>query len=251
MATKGCCSNTGCSCVIKAGAGIIVRGSGSTLDPYRIENGAAALSDTLQIQDTPTLNLRVVGTGREGDPMIISGDATVKVEQLADIDDPMGPVPGDVLTRVADGNGGHWEFRPPPPTPAGAVNATNGIIGIGSSETPLEVAVSGVWGQGPLAGAGSDSTVGLATYIDSAGQLRVEPPQETTVTWGGITGKPTTFPPSAHTHTWDQITEKPTVFPVSMGGTGGTTKATARNGIGVYVQSGTPSGASTNDLWFW
>jgi hypothetical protein len=36
---------------------------------------------------------------------------------------------------------------------------------------------------------------------------------------------------------------------VAKGGTGGTTKATGRNGLGIFVQPGTPSGAAAGDIW--
>jgi hypothetical protein len=39
------------------------------------------------------------------------------------------------------------------------------------------------------------------------------------------------------------------VVPVAKGGTNGTTVPTARNGIGVFVQAGTPTAVSTGDIW--
>ena len=44
------------------------------------------------------------------------------------------------------------------------------------------------------------------------------------------------------------IDRLPTIT-VAKGGTGGTTKATGRNGLGIFVQSAQPSGAATGDLW--
>lgn len=35
------------------------------------------------------------------------------------------------------------------------------------------------------------------------------------VSWGSVTGKPSTFPPSSHTHPWGEVTGKPTEFPPS------------------------------------
>lgn len=41
-------------------------------------------------------------------------------------------------------------------------------------------------------------------------------------------------------------------LPLARGGTGGTTTATARTGIGIFVQSGDPgTAAATGDLWIW
>jgi hypothetical protein len=45
-----------------------------------------------------------------------------------------------------------------------------------------------------------------------------------------------------------ELTQLPTIT-VEKGGTGGTTKATGRNGLGVFVQSDEPTGAATGDLW--
>lgn len=38
--------------------------------------------------------------------------------------------------------------------------------------------------------------------------------------------------------------------PVARGGTGGTTRATARSGIGITVGSAAPSNPQVGDLWF-
>lgn len=56
--------------------------------------------------------------------------------------------------------------------------------------------------------------------------------------WADITGKPATFTPSTHTHS-DLATSITSLQ---------TAAAAAPH---VYVQSGTPSGASSGDLWFW
>src|SRR5690625_4441098 len=40
-------------------------------------------------------------------------------------------------------------------------------------------------------------------------------------------------------------------LPVSRGGTGGTSKSAGRNGLGIFVQSSRPSGASSGDLRAW
>lgn len=50
-------------------------------------------------------------------------------------------------------------------------------------------------------------------------------------------------------HSTDKLTSG--TLPIARGGTNGTTKATARNGIGIYVQEATPTGMAAGDLWFW
>jgi len=47
------------------------------------------------------------------------------------------------------------------------------------------------------------------------------------------------------------VSDRLPVVPLSKGGTGGTTRATARNGIGVFVQEAQPSSPSVGDLWAW
>ena len=45
-----------------------------------------------------------------------------------------------------------------------------------------------------------------------------------------------------------------TPLSVTNGGTGGSNKATARTGIGIYVQdpaNGNPVGANAGDIWLW
>lgn len=54
---------------------------------------------------------------------------------------------------------------------------------------------------------------------------------------------------AGHTHDASAITTGS--LAVTNGGTGGTTRATAKAGIGVYVQSTAPSSPQSGDLWFW
>jgi hypothetical protein len=203
------CGDESCSCLVQAGDGIQVSGSGTQSNPYIITSDLPDFSQSLSVRDTATINLTLSGSGREADPFVLSGTSSLKMTDLSDVADPEGgPIVGDVPVWVGAGVLGHWEFRAPPPAPAGAVNATGGIIGIGSGDDPLKVAVSGVWGVGDLSGLGADTTIGLETYIDVSGKLRVQPPPAGTVDWGSVTGKPTSFAPSAHTHTASQITDQ-------------------------------------------
>lgn len=41
------------------------------------------------------------------------------------------------------------------------------------------------------------------------------------------------------------------VVPVTKGGTGGTTRTTAKSGIGIYIQPDEPANPQNNDLWIW
>lgn len=62
------------------------------------------------------------------------------------------------------------------------------------------------------------------------------------VAWGEITGKPATFTPSAHEHTIADITD------IANASVANADKVGGRR---IFVQSGTPSGAQSGDLWFW
>lgn len=58
-------------------------------------------------------------------------------------------------------------------------------------------------------------TVSYLTDISSVIALTEPAQTKFPVSWGEVTGKPTTFPPSSHTHTKSQITDFPTSMPAS------------------------------------
>lgn len=58
-------------------------------------------------------------------------------------------------------------------------------------------------------------TVSYLTDISSVTALTEPAQTKFPVSWGEVTGKPTTFPPSSHTHTKSQITDFPTSMPAS------------------------------------
>ncbi len=209
------CGQQACSCILQNGEGIEVTGSGTDTDPYVITATLTNLGQFLRVIDTPSVNLTLTGTGTEDDPLELRANSTLALTQLSDVDDPSGgPAVGEVPVWVGAGSAGHWEFQAPPITPAGSTNATNGITGTGSVGDPLKAANSGVWGSGDLAGLGSDSTIGLDIYIDSAGKLRAHP--IATADWNTMINKPSSFPPSAHTHVSADITDLATVGNVAF-----------------------------------
>ncbi|MDB5716255.1 MAG: phiHau3 26 [Sphingomonadales bacterium] len=201
------CSNCGSdSLLIVGGDGITVAGSGSGTNPYKVSSTAPTFGEILQVEDTETVNLYVSGGAAVGDPIVLKAESRLKVTDLSDVQDPEGgPQPGESIVWTGVGSAGRWVFSTLPPAPAGSVNVGNGISGAGTAGDPIRARTSGIWGSGPLAGLGTDTLVGLATYIDAAGNLRVQPPSATVVTWGGITGRPSVFPPSAHDHSVDDI----------------------------------------------
>jgi hypothetical protein len=154
--------------VIVDGKGTTVKGAGTAGNPYIIDSESAIDTGSLIVLDTPSLDLHLVGEGTPTEPLALSGDVTIALTGLSDVDDTSVPANGEVPTWVTN----HWEFLPPTTASPGLVAATNGLSGDGSAPTPLRVKTSGVWGSGTLANLGADSTVGMPTYIDSAGNLR-------------------------------------------------------------------------------
>lgn len=252
------CSCVGgqCNCLVVAGEGQVVTGSGHALDPYVITN--AGISGALKIEDTQTVDLSLNGNGLAADPYVLSAAARVRL--LVDMVDMK---PGEIAANgdtivVQDGL---FTLSPPPVAPAGAVNVRGGIIGDGSIATPIEVAVSGVWGTGPLAGLGSDSTIGTVVYVDSAGKVRAAPSQSLTVTWDSITGKPTSFPttwdtitgkPTSFPTTWSDVSGKPATFPSTWATVSGKPTTSTLDNRTIYVSANSPTAAQgvNGDLWF-
>lgn len=184
MAT--CCGGAS-AVVIQSGDGLSVSGSGTTSDPYIISGD---IEVAMVGQDSSTIDMTINGSGVTSDPFVVRADATLSVNDLVDVNDLTAPVLGDVLQF--DGN--DWVYGPPPAQAPGQVNTSDGVAGDGTLSSPVRVAVSE---------AVEDSTSGLYTYIDSNGELRAE---VRGVTWGSVTGKPTSFNPSAHTHPNSELT---------------------------------------------
>lgn len=237
-----CCGQSTCACILNAGAGIEVTGVGTANDPYVITSTVTDLSAFLQVNDTPTIDLILTGTGTIGDPLSLRAISTIKMTDLKDVNDPSGgPAVGESPVWVGAGSAGHWEFLIPPPSPAGATNVSNGLSGVGSVGDPVKVETSGVWGSGSLAGLGGDSTIGLPVYIDSAGKVRAKPVDAPA--WASITGKPTYFTPDpSATYTVSQITDL-------------TTNGNAAKVNGIKISSTStsvtaPSSPTAGDLWF-
>jgi len=228
---------------VKVGTGLTLSGSGSLENPFLIEL-AGGVEDSLITTDSTTIDFTLSGGGSPVDPYRLSANAKLRVSDLTDVVDPEGaPSAGDTLIWVTSGVAvPRFEFRPPPPNPAGSVNTGAGLTGTGAAGSPLAVKMIGTSAGGP--------TSGLEVYADSAGNLRAVAPSATAVTWASITGKPATFPttPADFTGT----------LPVAKGGTGATDLAaitvgnsTKVDGHRVFVQSASPTTGVANDLWFY
>lgn len=124
------CSNTSCSCLIIGAGAITVTGSGIVTNPYVINGGLS-----LQVVNTSTVTMSQGGSGTISDPYTITAYASMN---LADLEDVVATnmTTGHVLARQADGT---WAPAPPATVATGAINTGNGIIGDGSSGSPLNV----------------------------------------------------------------------------------------------------------------
>jgi len=170
MARCGCSGST-CSCLVTAGSGVAVSGTGTEANPYVIDVVGSDIAGTFAVADTSTVDMNLAGSGSTADPYVLSATATLALTALSDITSGDVPASGDVPVW----NGSTWDFQPPPTTPPGAVNVGAGLSGDGSAPAPLAVATSGTWGVAPLDSFGSNTLLGAPTYIDSNGQVRTLP----------------------------------------------------------------------------
>jgi hypothetical protein len=125
------CAGSTCGCKVTAGSGIQVSGLGTAADPFVISNTGASISAAIQVGDTSTLDLTKSGSGTNVDPIVISGNVTLLMQQLLDVSNPGGnPVAGQVPTYVGTaGADGHWEFIIPTSGGGGGGGAVSSVSG--------------------------------------------------------------------------------------------------------------------------
>ena len=125
--------------------------------------------------------------------------------------------------------------------PGGAAALVSGNIGAVTPPTGMRV-VPYVGAPPALTGTPRALGLNLATkrlsYWDGAAWVELT----AAVAWDAISGKPASFTPSAHTHTISEITDLSGATVANALKVGGRT---------IFVQSGTPAGAVSGDLWFW
>lgn len=164
------CRSDICGCDIRPGAGIRMSGAGTPSSPLYVE----AVPTSLAVQDTPTLDLSVTGVGDEQTPYVLSGAARVRFRDIVDLQHaPADPYPPDKVLGVD--HAGRIAFVDPTTVAPGAVHTGPGLVGDGSTQSPIAPSPSGQWGQGALADYGPDTTRGMPVYVDSAGTLRAQP----------------------------------------------------------------------------
>jgi len=134
MARCGC-SGTGCSCLVQGGTGIEVDGAGTETNPYVINSvGGAGGGGGLTVSDTATIDLVLLGEGTTEEPYLLSGNATVSLDELLNVAD-QDPTNGQVLAW----NGTVWQPVPATTAPTGSIAVGTGLLGDGSAGDPLRI----------------------------------------------------------------------------------------------------------------
>lgn len=130
------CGSTTCTCVLTSSDdSISISGAGSTSNPYNLSAGNIPLTGRLQVQDTATVNLSLPGEGTLSEPFVLSGDASIALGDITDVDDST-PTIGYVLARQGDGT---FALDPPSTAPVGAISVDSSLDGDGSGGDPLGV----------------------------------------------------------------------------------------------------------------
>ena len=95
--------------------------------------------------------------------------------------------------------------------------------------------------------ADNDTSIATTAFVKAQGYTTNTGTVTSVSVSGGTTGLSTSGGPITTSGT---VTLAGTLA-VANGGTGGTTAATGRNGLGIYVQSGDPGAVATDSLWLW
>lgn len=127
------CCGGGPSVKIVEGTGVSIEGVGSAGDPFVI-----SFDSNLQVVDTTTINLTLVGDGSPETPWSLSADlnSTMKLANVPDVNAPS-PTNGQVLGW--DNATQRWTPRAPTTAATGAVVHDGSLTGDGSAGQPLQV----------------------------------------------------------------------------------------------------------------
>jgi hypothetical protein len=132
------CGGGSCTCLVKAGEGAAVSGSGTYSDPYMVTARASGVTTVL---DTSTIDLSITGSGSPSDPYSIVADLSANLADLLDVG-PATPTTGQVLGW----NGSAWVPVAAATATPGLINTGCGLTGDGSSGSPLAVVTDPVRG---------------------------------------------------------------------------------------------------------
>ena len=133
----------------------------------------------------------------------------------------------------------------------------NSVLGRASNSSGTAAAIStSTEGQvlrlasGSL-GFGTVSTAGLAAGAVTETILANSAVTNSRIANGAVTDVKVTDVSAAKITSGTLSVDRLPTVPVSRGGTGGTTRTTARAGIGIFVQPSAPTNPQNNDLWIW
>lgn len=124
MAKCGC-QATQCNCVVQAGPGVTVTGSGTPGNPYVIE---ASDSGNFEANDTTTVDHTLTGDGSSGNPYELS--STVKISAA----------PGNIINVNGDGLVVDCAAVAECIPPAGNITLGCGLEGTGAPASPIQIA---------------------------------------------------------------------------------------------------------------
>jgi hypothetical protein len=130
MARCGCASGS-CSCLVTGAGGITVTGAGSQDNPFVVHG------PYLSVGNSPTADLVLTGSGTQGDPYRIVCNVHMVLDQLTDVDAPS-PVAGYVLTYVTSPSPA-WKAAIPQSGTPGAVLHDITLKGDGTAGSVLGV----------------------------------------------------------------------------------------------------------------
>jgi len=150
--------------------------------------------------------------------------------------------------KIADANVTYAKIQNLPAT--SVLGRSAGSSGVGAAiSTSTEGSVlrlsSGTLGFGKIATAGIEDSAITATLIANSAVTN------TKIENGAITDAKVTDVSAAKLTAGTLSVDRLPTVPVTRGGTGGTTRTTAKSGIGIFIQPTEPTSPQNNDIWIW
>jgi trimeric autotransporter adhesin len=205
-----------------------------TLSMDRIASGAI-VADKLASNSVTTI--KIANGNVTADKLASNSVTNAKIENNA-----------VTTAKIADANVTYAKIQNlPAHSVIGHASATSGVAAAISTAVEGQVLrlASNVLGFGKVNTAGLENSSVTETILANSAVTN------TRIANGAVTdSKITDVSASKITSGTISIDRLPTV-PLTRGGTGGTTRTTARAGIGIFVQPDAPTNPQNNDLWIW